>query len=200
MAILMVGLVGIYALFPAGIHSTKESVQDSRAAIIAESFFDALKAAMRSAQSTPQGNLRIMPVHDGVPSNWYVILPRTTSVKTDHPNYSGGNPALGSSPPGSASDFGGYLFRMGTDQYIQDILNDERQPRHDPSDALDQYVLAFSVVKVSDAHSLYQFHIGVYRHYRDLSSEGLPPGSPWPRGRAHPDQIKEFRGVLSTSF
>ncbi len=67
--ILMVGLVGIFALFPVGIKSTQESVEDTTAALLAESFHHALIAAMRTSRPA-NGVADEVPVvmcHDGLP-------------------------------------------------------------------------------------------------------------------------------------
>jgi len=68
--VLMVGLVGILALFPVGIHSTKETEEDSNAAIVADSVGQALQAGMRMPTIIKSGSNDIMQVrisHDGLP-------------------------------------------------------------------------------------------------------------------------------------
>lgn len=66
--ILMVGLVGIFALFPVGIKSTQESVEDSTAALLAESFHHALIAAMRASRPANGANdtVEVALCHDGL--------------------------------------------------------------------------------------------------------------------------------------
>ncbi len=69
LVILMVGLVGIFALFPVGMRSTQESIEDTTAAVQAESFHHALLAAMRSARpaSGPTDRVAVVFTHDGLP-------------------------------------------------------------------------------------------------------------------------------------
>ncbi len=62
LVVLFIGIVGIIALFPIGIESTKQSVQDTNAALIAESIHHAIIIAMRN----PVGGYAWI-VHDGVP-------------------------------------------------------------------------------------------------------------------------------------
>ena len=62
MSILIVGLVGILALFPAGLNATRKAMEDTNAALIAESVYSSLRASAR--QTTPGGQLTFF--HDGV--------------------------------------------------------------------------------------------------------------------------------------
>ncbi len=71
MSVLVVGLVGILALFPVGLNATKKAIEDTNAAMIAESVYGSLRAA---AQRTVPGG-RLPFFHDGInpSSNLYPL-------------------------------------------------------------------------------------------------------------------------------
>lgn len=85
--VLMVGLVGIFALFPVGMRSTQESVEDSTAALLAESVHHAIVAGMRSSRpaSGPADRVPVVLTHDGGPG-------RAWDGRTTH-NATTGTPA-----------------------------------------------------------------------------------------------------------
>ncbi len=62
MSVLIVGLVGVLSLFPVGLNATKKAIEDTNAALIADSVFAALRAA---AQQTSPGN-KLRFVFDGM--------------------------------------------------------------------------------------------------------------------------------------
>ena len=76
MSILIVGLVGILALFPAGLNATRKAMEDTNAALIAESAYSSLRAAAR--QTSPGGNLNFF--HDGVTASTSTFGPFSETV------------------------------------------------------------------------------------------------------------------------
>lgn len=73
MGILVFGVVGILALFPAGLKSTKAAVQESYAATIADSVYAALRA---SAKQVSPGE-ELVFFHDGIsPDQTNFVLPK----------------------------------------------------------------------------------------------------------------------------
>lgn len=62
MSVLIVGLVGILSLFPVGLNATKKAIEDTNAAMIAESVFASLRAAAQ--ETTPNGKIRFF--YDGI--------------------------------------------------------------------------------------------------------------------------------------
>lgn len=250
--ILMVGLVGIFALFPVGIRSTQESVEDSTAALVAESFHHALIAAMRSSPPAGGPNVRVDVVmcHDGLPGRRHdggtthnataggsaggALLPDNTYVfflpsESDGPTASTNLATFPRRSTGSPTAPQQSLFRMaecgqaGTPQYVKRCLmgtgNNRTTPSpgsvwsEDASEALDQYFVAFDVVRVRDQNNLYtqplfEFRIGVYRNYQDRGAQGWaindnpPGGAAWPAGsvnnpNGHPDLKKVFRTLIA---
>lgn len=63
MTVLLVGLVGILALFPVGLDATRKAIEDSNAAFIAESAYAGLRASVKQMTTT---NLSYF--HDGIPT------------------------------------------------------------------------------------------------------------------------------------
>lgn len=83
LTVLIIGLVGILALFPVGLSSSQASVEDTFASLIADSVGNALISAMRNSTG---GNVRFR--HDGITSPPYNFgLPSgTNSVSHPGPN------------------------------------------------------------------------------------------------------------------
>jgi prepilin-type N-terminal cleavage/methylation domain-containing protein len=86
MTILLVGLVGILALFPVGLDATRKSVEDSNSAIIAESAYASLRTAVREYYVLTGPPIQgILPYrHDGINSgaNTFILtnLTNTNSI------------------------------------------------------------------------------------------------------------------------
>ena len=67
MVILMVGLLGILAVFPTAMRSASRAVEDTYCASIAQSVVDAIHLGLRSAHATTEaGNSYLILDHDGV--------------------------------------------------------------------------------------------------------------------------------------
>ncbi len=98
-AILVVGLVGVLALFPAGIYVGKEVVEDSTAIALARSVADAIRKGIRNELrvETKRGGVTytyFVLRHDGVDpvprrrdredpaGNYYILLPRHVPGRT----------------------------------------------------------------------------------------------------------------------
>ncbi len=66
MVILMVGLIGILAVFPAALKAANQAVQDTYAAAIAQSVVDAIHLGLRSSQASfEDGTAYFILDHDG---------------------------------------------------------------------------------------------------------------------------------------
>ncbi len=102
LVVLFIGIVGIIALFPIGIESTRSSVQDTNAALIAESIHHAIILAMRNANA--QGEAWI--VHDGCPLQPSATSPPNSGTYGGRCAYPliltdpAGNPVPPALPPG----------------------------------------------------------------------------------------------------
>lgn len=140
--VLVVGLVGILALFPVAIDAANGAAQRTTSGIIAESVEEALKDALRGA--VLRGDVvQVTLVHAGTPNLRYqfnlpqVIDPALTAIGEDHP---------------SADSV--FIYRAS------DIGYSDYDLRRDP---YGQYSYNFSVIRRST--NLYEFYIRVYRNF-----------------------------------
>ncbi len=65
MAVLLVGLVGILSLFPVGLDATRKAIEDTNAALIAESVYASLRASAQRTQLI-SGKMKLVFFHDGI--------------------------------------------------------------------------------------------------------------------------------------
>lgn len=189
--VLMIGLVGILALFPVGIASTKETEEDSYAAMVADSVCQALQAAMRMPSIDPIGVPVVKMSHDGLPldpdSNECIYTFGLPVFVTDLTRY-GSKPRLFAHPQNKdpqatttyySSDYTKsepeYVFRLGNNPAIRETY-EEVISGPDSTDPYTQYGFAFTVMRVDDldlagaspppnrrARPLFEFKIYVYR-------------------------------------
>lgn len=188
--VLMIGVVGILALFPSAIKTTRYSVEDTVSATIAESVADALTIAMRSG--TPENAKESKPaeatlVHDGLPNSSYTFAlplpqdPAPAQLRVfAHP---APDPRDVSSPRPSLSD----VFKLGGTDFIKDVVDDIKKGP-DPTETYNQYAFSFTISRVDDvrdstetgslfiAKPLYQFAISIYR-LPPSYAPGTPPGN-----------------------
>lgn len=194
MAILMIGIVGILSLFPVGIKNVSDSVEDSTAANVAQSLYNAMTEAMRRPNSTGS----VVLAHDGlqlVGAQTYTFpLPASVAVPTLHP------------APGMGTDGTLQTFQLGTDARTNNVLTDITAPPGwsaggDPTEPLRQYSFQFEVQKPPEAIvplgggasttvPLYQFRFLIYRSY---TVQVVAPGD------QHPDLVKEFTTLIAGS-
>ena len=182
--ILMIGLVGVLSLFPAGIKSAGESVDDRTAAGVAVSVTDALITAMRSA--TGEDNKNGIPSevtfnHDGTtdgtgkdyyrfklplgkdpipPKPRYYLHPDDKRSPFDTPKPADINPTK--------------AFLLGRDKFIKSVY-DKVRTESDPTDPYGQWGFAFLVSRLDDNRPkdetgptykplpIFRFTIWVYR-------------------------------------
>lgn len=192
LVVLTVGLCGIVALFPAGVYSTRESMEDTTAALIAESVYAAVIVALRDAPNSTQAYF----VHDGTPqvTGYLFDLPQWTPGQT-HPTVAQlvkvPTPNDGTTPPPN-----NHVFQCAHDlgQGINPIqvacANIKGEPGadppvagFDPSEYLDQYSYAFDLIRLGPL-GLYEVRIGVYRNYvvspwHPVSGPGSWGGGQW---------------------
>jgi hypothetical protein len=170
--VMVLGVLGILALFPPALQMGSESMEETNAAILAESLAHALSASFQSAEED-KGSLtlkiRATLIHDlkcGAASGRYTfILPPLPSNPTANPEWwhypsskapggQGGSPATG--------DTGAKMLMTAWDPTVDDrhfqlggdkMVTDSVQSVHDmndPTDPLLQFAFSFDVRKVDD--------------------------------------------------
>jgi len=149
--VMVLGIVGILALFPPALESAKESMENTQAAITGESIANALSVAVRFATYEPATNTWTATLtHDlegkGSSVRYPFALPqfantamdsgRTGTFPQHHPGPSAATEKIEVQP----------AFVLGSDPWTSARLAVVRQS--DPSDPLSQFAFAFRVRKV----------------------------------------------------
>jgi type II secretory pathway pseudopilin PulG len=174
--VMVLGVLGIMALFPPALQSGTESMEETNASIVAESVAHALTAALQSAQQdagSASVRLRCIMVHDlkfgpaatSGPGRYAFILPPlpgnpTTDLNWYHypssanPGGQGGNPPVGDN--GSKMTGNGFTpedddrhFQLGGDMLTINSVTSVHT-MNDPTDPLTQFAFSFDIRKVDD--------------------------------------------------
>ncbi|MDQ7778819.1 MAG: prepilin-type N-terminal cleavage/methylation domain-containing protein [Planctomycetota bacterium] len=220
LVVLTVGIMGILAIFPAGIDSTRESTESTIAAVIAQSAHNSLVIGFRSAApETLAGPNPLTFHHDGMPDGVYTFnRPTVVGAEVQVPN-----PA-GATDPEKGTDVTRTVFLManalGNTQlsYIRhSLLNINENPGTLPSeipsadqlgadstDRLDQYSFCLTVRRESPLDArLYYVRVDIFRNYALVTE----PAPGWPLNRnsglwlpspphntpwAHPTLVRSF--------
>lgn len=169
--VLVVGLVGVLALFPVGIDATGRAAQDTMGAILAESVQEALIDAMHniSMSGTDEQRIEVVFAHAGVRGveglDFYRFdLPTRIGESSQHPN-------RGPFP----------VFRLQPGELV---FTDE-DLREDP---FSRYSYDFRVTR--RCTNLYEFLITVYRNYPLHERDPV---------RIERSRIREYACLISTS-
>lgn len=187
--IMVVGLVGILALFPPALQASKESMEETQAAIIAESIKHALTVALKNAEwAAGQGKYKVGITHDlktSAKANMiYILLPKTTDNATGggwmhFPDGGAGGdyaaPMVGMALPANADLETFPVFTLNSDPWVATAVK-EVWDKNDPSEPYDQFTFSFDVKKVNTLSyitpappdlekrtTLYEFEIHVFR-------------------------------------
>jgi len=175
LSILVIGLVGILAIFPIGINSSRSAVEQSQAAILAESVKDSVVYSFWTASSSS-----ILMAHDGIGNGVTFKLPPAGKVldlpfDTDNADTATKNRKV---------------FVVG-DKVVPGTYDNNFQNqagfmnREPDEDSYHQYSFRIQVQKdVSSAlvTNLYLVHVHVYRHFdsndwnRDLNRDANHTG------------------------
>lgn len=170
--VMVLGVLGIMALFPPALQSGTESMEDTNAAILAESVAHSLVQAITNAEedlTSTNLRLRATMTHDmqaGFTYGRYTfILPNLPANPLTNPEWShfpstakppgqGGSPAPGD--PGVRMtgqewdpETDDRHFQLGGDQAILETVKSVQQ-MNDPTDPLTQFAFSFDIRKVDD--------------------------------------------------
>ncbi len=187
--ILLLGLVGILSLFPAGIRSTNESVEERMAAFVADSVKEALNIAARS--SNPEDTVNGKPAklkftHDGVeekksPFEFTLPLPSDPPVLRYFAYTPEGMKEL--TPEEERNYKPKKIFKLASDTFIK-ALYDSVVKGNDPTDPYQQWGYLFTINRIDDIRpssetgskfkprSLYDIKINVYRVPVSIKGDG----------------------------
>lgn len=144
--VLVIGIVGILAIFPSALQQSKETVQERAALIYGES----VKAALANAMRFPDvGGNRIM-THDMEAGTllWPYVFPLPTLQVgwVRHPN---GADVNGLNPiPNPADPELDPAFKLGTDGWLSASV-DYVHNTNDPTDPYRQFLFSFDVCRVN---------------------------------------------------
>ncbi len=169
LTVLVVGLVGILALFPVGINSSKSAVEDSTTSILAESIKSGVIKSFRLA--APQATT-INFYHDGCPAGLQFTLPAGAGNATWVPKDAANTGGMKS----TNVVWVGANFEFSNDQPALEAGNLEEG---DPifggeSNPYEQYAFKFKVEQVTTAsvNNLYLIVMYIYRSYNDANANG----------------------------
>jgi hypothetical protein len=195
--VMVLGIVGILALFPPALESAKESMENTQAAIAGESVANALSVAVRFATYDPATNTWLATLtHDlqgsGMSVRYTFPLPQFSNTAMDG-SRTGTFPQH--HPPGVPAVEnieGQQAFGLGSDPWTSARLAEVR--KSDPSDPLSQFAFSFRVRKIhtlaflegklkndgtpwtlqdlDPLSKLYEFQITVFR-FAGSAEEGL---------------------------
>lgn len=166
--VMVLGVVGILALFPPALQQAAESMEDTQAAIVGESVAHALVSALRNAEFD-KATLRYkcVLVHDlyssdpaangnGERGRYEFVLPKGDPTGNDTKTYyhypSSGKPPA--ADPGAAiadpdnwkADEDPRVFKLGGDGWMKATTDETK--KNDPTDAWTQFGFSLNVQKV----------------------------------------------------
>ncbi len=166
LVILAIGVVGILALFPPALQSSTESVEETMAAMMAESVAGGLVQAFRSGVANANGQIEATLSHDlktqneGIRARYTFILPQIPPASVGpldlHWHHYPGtqNPASLTPDPGAKLEAGGYapsedprLFKLAGDGWLKETAAHIREV-NDASEPYGQFAFSFDVRKV----------------------------------------------------
>ena len=150
LVVLMVGIVGVLALYPVAAKNTKTSLQDSTAATVAQSLHSAMTEAMRrSATDT------VVLQHDGTGGKYAFTVPVGVGVPMVYP------------APATS-------FQLGDDFGTQQAVAQIRTM--DPTEPYDQYSWQFVVTRIDAQNPLFEVRFRIYRNFdATLSYDPMDP-------------------------
>jgi len=170
--VMVLGVLGIMALFPPALQSASESMEETNAAILSESVAHSLAEAFSSAEEDKQSPMLLlrctmshdMKAGDKTRGRYTFILPPLPANPMTNPEWfhypstamppGQGSPAAGD--PGSKMSGNAWdpeeddrHFQLGGDQWTVDAVNSVHE-LNDPTDPLMQFAFSFDIRKIDD--------------------------------------------------
>jgi len=183
--VMVLGIVGILALFPPALESSKDSMEYSQAAITGESVANALAVALRLATYDPgSGQWTAVLTHDletsGSTVRYTFALPKLSDGLTktrDGTRWIHHPPGVAANDDPEAQ----LAFALGADPWTKEQLKNVKLS--DPNDPLNQFAFSFQVRKV---------HTLAY-----LEGTTKPDGRPYTLDDLDPlSKLYEFRIII----
>jgi len=172
--VMVIGLVGILALFPTGIDSSNRSVEDTEAGLKSQSFVNALSIAMANATYDNSTGNWIIQVSFDLAQNAQFRLPKFSdgviyktgsstifysSIWKHHPDFTNPYPYPGISSPTNYDDLSysnppsenpnNTAYKFGGDKWVI-ATQGTISPEHDRSEPYFQYAISLDVRKMND--------------------------------------------------
>ncbi len=144
--VMVVGIIGILAIFPPALQSSKESVEDTTAAMLAESVANSICNAFffPRQEPGPPAETTVSLTHDllqGATSTIYSFkLPRLPTSAADWQHHPGGGKAV--NPETDP------YFDLGGDAWINNSVEKVRSV-NDPTEPYKQFAFSFDVRKIN---------------------------------------------------
>ncbi|MBI4614225.1 MAG: prepilin-type N-terminal cleavage/methylation domain-containing protein [Planctomycetes bacterium] len=168
LTVLVVGLVGILALFPVGISSSKSAVEDSTTSILAESIKSSIIKSFRlGPPQDPNNPTPIQYYHDGVPAGLTFALPASGDLDGTWVPLEATGPAPAGEP----------VFQVGLDapgmpNELPAVDATQGEDGDMDINTYSQYYYKFQVTKVTSANvdNLYLVVMYIYRQYNDSAA------------------------------
>ncbi|MBV8879610.1 MAG: prepilin-type N-terminal cleavage/methylation domain-containing protein [Planctomycetaceae bacterium] len=170
--VMVLGVLGIMALFPPSLQMASESMEETNAAMLAESVAHSLAEAFSAAEEdkqSPKLQLRCTMSHDmkagdKTRGRYSFILPPLPTNPLTNPEWvhypgsatPGGQAGVGGGDPGSKMvnmswdpEADDRHFQLGGDQWTVDAVQSVHEV-NDPTDPLTQFAFSFDIRKVDD--------------------------------------------------
>lgn len=179
LSVLTIGLVGILALFPVGLQNSKQAIEDTVSANIAESVKSGI---VQSLKMKPAGVDLVDFFHDGSPTGLQFRLPPTDPINMGDFERAVPQQATGPAPAGTP------VFRLGQVAAGAFRLNVEPGTNRDAQ--LPTYYFNFRIRPTTNpaVKNTYEVVIQIYRSYL-----AAPPGNPTQT------PINTFSTIVNTS-
>lgn len=171
--VLMVGLVGILALFPVGLHASQAAIEESVAAVLADSVRSSIVRSVDMAGPSPPS---VPYHHDGVPTGFAFDLPVVPGMA--NARWIPGKPGAGAAAPP-------YVLSVGRDNgrptdlpalAVADAEDGAMVAAGEPN-PYDQYAFKFHVDKAGGTlPNLYESMIYVFRRYDGAKGSATDAG------------------------
>ena len=157
LVVMMLGIVGILALFPVALDSAKTSMEETQAAMLTDSVAQAITSGLRHGWKEPNppipdNSYEVVMAHDnmreGVPAVTYnYYLPALTDEWMHHPVPEASIPSIGV-PPTVGNPTADDIFSLRGDPWMVSA-HETIRATNDRSDPYHQFAFSFDIRKIN---------------------------------------------------